>query len=79
MRCSCRVCGTYMVQRERGMLSGCVCPECFSTCNMCTQTEGGTPKTAEELTFQYRLRADSLLAVEEDPFSAPISPSEYED
>ena len=35
MRCSCKVCGTYMVQREQGVESGCVCPECFYTCSAC--------------------------------------------
>ena len=32
MRCSCRVCGTYMVQVEHGLQSGCKCPDCGTCC-----------------------------------------------
>ena len=35
MRCSCKKCGTYMVQAERGLRSGCCCPECFEFCSDC--------------------------------------------
>ncbi|MBQ2662501.1 MAG: hypothetical protein IJF80_07610 [Clostridia bacterium] len=35
MRCSCKRCGTYMVQAERGLNSGCCCPECFEFCSDC--------------------------------------------
>lgn len=79
MRCSCRVCGAYMVQREQGIFSGCVCPECFSSCHMCTQSEGGTPKSPDELRSAFMLRAPDRDDGETDPFSAPISPAEYED
>lgn len=40
MRCSCRVCGTYMVQDEKGLMSRCICPQCFSTCSACMGTIG---------------------------------------
>lgn len=79
MRCSCRVCGAYMVQRERGILSGCVCPECLSTCSMCTMTDGGTPKSPEELAMRFSMLTPAVSAEEEDPLTAPISPAEYED
>ncbi|MEN6471834.1 MAG: hypothetical protein ABFC62_10255 [Clostridiaceae bacterium] len=48
MRCSCRVCGAYMVQSERGLSSGCRCPECLNECSDCMGTIQ-TPLTAEEL------------------------------
>lgn len=35
MRCSCKACGTYMVQTERGLFSGCQCPECGNICRDC--------------------------------------------
>ena len=37
MRCSCQVCGTYMVQSESLEL-GCVCPECGQRCKQCLGT-----------------------------------------
>jgi len=37
MRCSCRLCGTYMVQAESEQL-GCVCPECGNRCTDCLGT-----------------------------------------
>ena len=38
MRCSCRECGTYMVQAEDEVM-GCVCPECFNRCTDCLGTD----------------------------------------
>ncbi len=35
MRCSCILCGTYMVQQERGIDSYCICPNCQNTCSVC--------------------------------------------
>lgn len=37
MRCSCKVCGTYMVQADSDRL-GCVCPDCGYRCNDCLGT-----------------------------------------
>ncbi|MEG1560667.1 MAG: hypothetical protein RRY79_07535 [Clostridia bacterium] len=34
MRCGCD-CGGYMVQSERGVFSGCVCPDCGKQCTAC--------------------------------------------
>ena len=39
MRCSCRVCGTYMIQTERGLSSGCKCPDCGAECHDCMGSE----------------------------------------
>ena len=38
MRCSCKNCGTYMVQAESSHL-GCVCPDCGNRCNDCLGTD----------------------------------------
>lgn len=38
MRCSCRSCGVYMVQEERGLTSGCRCPACGARCRDCMGT-----------------------------------------
>lgn len=37
MRCSCQICGTYMVHSESLEL-GCVCPECGYRCSACMGT-----------------------------------------
>jgi len=37
MRCSCKECGTYMIQAESDHL-GCVCPDCGYRCNDCLGT-----------------------------------------
>ena len=81
MRCSCKVCGTYMVQREQGVQSGCVCPECFYTCSACISPEGGQPLSADQL--RSVLMSRQFLDREEegysDPFHSPMRPEEYED
>ena len=38
MRCSCKTCGTYMIQAESDRL-GCVCPECGYRCTDCLGTD----------------------------------------
>ncbi len=55
MRCSCRVCGTYMVQDEKGIHSRCICPQCFATCSACMGTIG-EPLDIESLKITARLR-----------------------
>ena len=37
MRCSCKECGTYMVQADSDLL-GCVCPDCGYRCRDCLGT-----------------------------------------
>ena len=37
MRCSCKQCGTYMIQAESDHL-GCICPDCGYRCNDCLGT-----------------------------------------
>lgn len=55
MRCSCRVCGTYMVQDEKGIHSRCICPQCFATCSACMGTIG-EPLDIESLKITAKLR-----------------------
>ena len=38
MRCSCKVCGTYMIQTESERI-GCVCSDCGYRCNDCLGTD----------------------------------------
>lgn len=38
MRCTCQVCGAYMVQEEKGLESRCVCPDCLFHCAACMGT-----------------------------------------
>lgn len=37
MRCSCKECGTYMVQADSDIM-GCVCPDCGYRCTDCLGT-----------------------------------------
>ena len=45
MRCSCRVCDTYMVQSE-GLALGCVCPDCGYRCKACLGTDSVVSRDA---------------------------------
>ena len=53
MRCSCKECGTYMVQADSDKL-GCVCPDCGYRCNDCLGTNTVVSR-------------ESLKALAEDP------------
>ena len=57
MRCSCRECGTYMVQAESDHL-GCVCPDCGKRCSDCLGTDTVVPR-------------DRLGALRTDPRFSP--------
>lgn len=52
MRCGCPVCGTYMVQSEHGLESGCLCPNCANRCTACMGTEQ-PPLSVDELRRNY--------------------------
>ena len=60
MRCSCQSCGEYMVQKDQGIESYCICPVCFSKCSMCMGT-GTKVQSRDELkaTYLIRLAQDS--------------------
>ena len=45
MRCSCKVCGIYMIQAESDHL-GCVCPDCGYRCSDCLGTDTVVPRSA---------------------------------
>ena len=89
MRCSCKVCGTYMVQRERGVESGCICPQCFTVCTACISPLGGKPLSPEDLKEAYAFgafRQDLPMSSEvgEDGedislYKRPMTPEEYTD
>lgn len=52
MRCGCPVCGEYMIQAERGLSSGCVCPACGNVCTACMGNVS-EPKSAAEAAAQF--------------------------
>lgn len=57
MRCSCRKCGEYMVQAERGVFCACVCPCCGNTCKDCMGVTTA-PVSKDELVKIYRERIE---------------------
>ena len=68
MRCSCQVCGTYMVHAE-SMELGCVCPDCGARCKACLGTD--TVMSREEL---KHLKDDPALVA--SLFQEPEEPAE---
>ena len=84
MRCSCRVCGTYMIQAE-SVVHGCVCPDCGFRCTDCLGTNtvvsrdqvaalAGDPRfSPENLAAQFRRGA------EEDPDNGEEPETEFEE
>ena len=61
MRCSCKECGTYMIQAESDHL-GCVCPDCGYRCNAClgTNTVVGR-ESLKALAFDPRFDPDAIF------------------
>jgi len=52
-----------MVQSERGLASGCVCPACFATCRAC-MGEGArvlTPEAIRELELEQGVDDEDCL------------------
>ena len=67
MRCSCKVCDTYMIQAESDRL-GCVCPECGYRCNDCLGTDTVVPRSRlSELEKDPRFSPENLAALFEQP------------
>lgn len=61
MRCSCKECGTYMVQAESDHL-GCVCPDCGYRCTDCLGTNTVVSREAlRSLAFDPRFAPDELM------------------
>ena len=62
MRCSCKECGTYMIQAESDHL-GCVCPDCGYRCNDCLGTNTVVSREAlRALAFDPRFQPDALAS-----------------
>ena len=60
-----------MVQDEKGILSRCICPECFFTCSACVGTEGGQPLDLDSLRMLALLReaqGDGTDPEDTDPY-----------
>ena len=67
MRCSCRECGTYMIQAESERL-GCVCPECGNRCRDCLGTDTVVPRDQlAKLASDPRFSPESLAETFESP------------
>lgn len=60
MRCACKACGTYMIQTERGLLSGCRCPACANACRDCMGSVE-SPQSAEALRGRFAAGAEDSL------------------
>ena len=62
MRCSCKICETYMVQAESERL-GCVCPDCGYRCNDCLGTDTVVSRDRlKELASDPRFDPENLAA-----------------
>ena len=68
MRCSCKECGTYMIQAESDLL-GCVCPDCGYRCRDCLGTDTVVSREQlRSLAFDPRFTPENLAAsFEEEP------------
>ena len=65
MRCSCRACGTYMVQEEYGLQSGCKCPDCGNMCRDCMGS-AREPMSKEELAGCFAFQTVGISAKDKD-------------
>ena len=62
MRCSCKNCGTYMIQAESSTL-GCVCPECGYRCTDCLGTDTVVSRDRlSALAYDPRFQPENLSA-----------------
>ena len=62
MRCSCKECGTYMIQAESNRL-GCVCPDCGYRCSDCLGTDTVVSRERlKELAFDPRFDPENLAS-----------------
>ena len=71
MRCSCHVCGTYMVHSESLDL-GCVCPECGYRCKACLGTNTVISRdNLKNLKFDVKLMDEIFNGPEEPDYERP--------
>ncbi len=62
MRCSCKECGTYMVQADSDRL-GCVCPDCGYRCRDCLGTDTVVSREGlRSLAFDPRFSPEAIAA-----------------
>ena len=62
MRCSCKVCDTYMIQADSDLL-GCVCPECGYRCRDCLGTDTVVSRDRlRDLAFDPRFQPDAIAS-----------------
>ena len=69
MRCSCKECGTYMIQADSDLL-GCVCPDCGYRCRDCLGTDTVVGREAlRGLAFDPRFSPEAIAAnfTDDDP------------
>lgn len=78
MRCSCKACGTYMVQTERGLFSGCQCPECGNICRDCGQRRFSAYAGSASRTIQQHEARLLITAEPADPPEWVERPSEWQ-
>jgi len=75
MRCSCQKCGTYMIQSEEGLKSGCRCPDCGHMCRDCMGSVQG-PMTPDEIREAFvgfvPTIAPERFVAEEEPEDRPL-------
>ena len=67
MRCSCKECGTYMIQAESDHL-GCIYADCGYRCNDCLGTNTVVSRDRlKELAFDPRFDPENIARSFEDP------------
>ena len=69
MRCGCPQCGTYMIQSEHGLESGCVCPACFNRCSACMGTEQPPLRIAELQQRITELQFDEISDYDDEVYN----------
>ena len=75
MRCSCKECGTYMIQAESDYL-GCVCPECGYRCKACLGTNSVVGREAlKNLANNETLMRDIFTSFDEPDEGPEVDPS----
>ncbi|MBQ9007887.1 MAG: hypothetical protein IJ088_00970 [Clostridia bacterium] len=78
MRCSCRRCGTYMIQAE-GTNFGCVCPECLNRCRDCMGTNTVLSPDQLHAALSARIRADDSWEEPEEEVLGPVTREDFID
>ena len=76
MRCSCQVCGTYMVHAE-SMELGCVCPQCRARCKACLGTNTVMSRDALRHLKDDPAMVQMLFAENDAPYEEKYNPDEY--